>query len=172
MDPIDYWPQIRRVCNHALGSSLHYSMATINADGPPHVTPIGSLLLREPGRAIYFEKFTRHMLENLRHNNKICVLAVNSGLWFWLKSLFRGRFATPPALRLHGTVGAPRKATSEEIALWQRRVRRLRRTKGHALIWRDMCDVRDIHFTKVEGVHIGPMTRGVWSEFSKAVATS
>jgi hypothetical protein len=68
---------------------------------------------------------------------------------------------------MHGTVGAPREATAEEIALWRRRVRRLRRTKGHALIWADMRDVRDIHFTKVEEVHIGPMTRGVWSAFTQ-----
>jgi uncharacterized protein len=167
MNPIDYWPQIRRLCNRAFGSSLHFSLASITEDGAPHVTPIGSLLLREPGQAIYFERFTRHMPHNFEHNNKVCVLAVNSGLWFWITSLLRGRFSAPPALRLHGTVGVLRPATSSEVAAWRRRVRRLRWTKGYALIWAGMSEVRDIHFTTVEEVHIGPMTQGVWAEFAK-----
>ena len=115
MNPMDCWPQVRRVCSQAFGSSLHYSMASVTEDGAPHITPIGSLLLREPGHAIYFEEFTRHMPQNFQRDNRVCVLAVNSGLWFWVKALLRGRFSSPPALRLHGTVGDPRKGTPEEI---------------------------------------------------------
>jgi len=98
---------------------------------------------------------------------KVCVLAVNSGLWFWLKTLLQGQFSAPPALRLHGTVSIPRKGTPEELALWARRVRRVRRTKGYALMWASMTTVRDIHFSKAEEVHIGAMTRGAWSEFTR-----
>ncbi len=168
MNPVDYWHEIRQVCNDAFRSSLHYSIASVTEDGAPHVTPIGSLLLREPGHAIYFEAFTQHMPHNFRHNEKVCVLAVNSGLWFWVKALLRGRFSAPPAIRLHGTVGAPRKAAPDEIERWARRVRRVRRTKGHAIMWANMATVRDIRFSKVEGIHIGAMTQGVWSELTKS----
>ena len=168
MNPVDYWHEIRQVCNDAFRSSLHYSIASVTEDGTPHVTPIGSLLLCEPGHAIYFEEFTRHMPHNFSHNAKVCVLAVNSGRWFWLKALLRGRFSDPPAIRLHGTVGAPRAATPEEADLWGRRVRRFRRTRGYAIMWAHMTTVRDIHFSKVEGIHIGAMTQAVWSELTES----
>lgn len=161
MDPVEHWNRIKQVCRDAFGSSFHYSLASVSADGSPHVTPIGSLILTSPGRAIYFEEFTRGMPANFAHSDKVCVLAVNSGLWFWLTALIRGRFAAPPALRLHGTVGAPRPASARERELWLKRVRRMRRTRGHALIWEGMGTVRDLSFSRVDDIHIGPMTRGV-----------
>jgi hypothetical protein len=159
------WPHIRRLFTQAFQSSLHYSMASVTPDGMPHVTPVGSLLLREPGHAIYFEEFTQRMPLNFRDNQHVCVLAVRSGLWFWVMSLLRGAFRSPPAIRLHGTAGASRAATAEEIGLWQRRVGRLRFTRGHRLMWANMRTVRDIHFTRVEGVYLGEMTRECWTRF-------
>ena len=90
------WNDIRRLFARAFRSSFHFSMATVTADGLPHVTPVGSLLLTSPGSAIYFEEFTRRMPLNFRDNQNVCVLAVRSGLVFWLWSLLRGRFPTPP----------------------------------------------------------------------------
>ena len=100
------WHDIRRLFTQAFQTSLHYSMATVTPDGMPHVTPVGSLLLREPGHAIYFEEFTQRMPLNFRENHHVCVLAVRSGLAFWIRALVRGGFRSPPAIRLHGTVGA------------------------------------------------------------------
>jgi len=159
------WQGIRRVFGQAFQTSLHYSMATVTPEGLPHVTPVGSLMLRKPGQAIYFEEFTQRMPLNFRDNQHVCVLAVRSGLAFWLWSLFRGGFKTPPAIRLYGTVGASRAATDDEIHAWQRRVGRLRFTRGHRMMWANMRTVRDVYLTRAEGIHLGEMTRECWIPF-------
>ena len=158
MDLMADWKDVKNVFNDSFKSSFHYAIATVGQNGEPHVTPIGSLILGKPGKGFYFEKFTQQLQTNYESNRNICVLAVNSSKWFWLKSLIGGKFAHPPALRLHGVVGDLRKATDTEVALWQRRVRRVSFSKGHAMMWRTMSMVRDIEFTHVEPVHIGAMT--------------
>lgn len=158
-----HWKDIRKLFGRSFASSFHYAIASVSENGEPHVTPIGSLILRESGHGFYFERFPRTLPRNLENNKQICVLAVNSGLWFWLGSLLRGRFATQPSIRLYGTVGELREASAEEIRLWRRRTGILRWTRGHALMWKGMCRVRDIHFTRVEPVRIGEMTRGLWA---------
>lgn len=160
-----HWKTIRSICKQAFRSSLHYAMATVTPEGLPHVTPIGSLLLREPGHAIYFEEFTQNMPHNLENNRNVCVLAVRSGLLFWLCALFRGGFDSPPGIRLHGTVGPPRPATDGEMALWRHRVRRLRATKGYEIMWSKMCTVRDVKFTSADAIHMGEMTRAAGARF-------
>ncbi|MBI5483508.1 MAG: pyridoxamine 5'-phosphate oxidase family protein [Deltaproteobacteria bacterium] len=159
------WKSIRRIFKQAFRSSLHYAMATVTPEGLPHVTPIGSLLLREPGHAIYFEEFTLNMPHNLENNKNVCVLAVRSGLLFWLSALIRGGFNSPPGIRLHGTVGPPRPATDGEIALWQHRVRRLRGTRGYETMWANMGTVRDVKFTSADSIHMAEMTRAAGACF-------
>jgi hypothetical protein len=121
------------------------------------------LVLGKPGCGLYFEKFPHQLPQNFQSSKKVCVLAVNSSMWFWIKSLVRGRFSSPPAVRLHGTVGEKREATEKELALWQKRIRRAGFTRGHAIMWRTMSKVRDIEFTRVDPVQIGAMTRDVWN---------
>lgn len=163
MELLSNWDTVKKLFTDSFKSSFHYSIATVNEDGEPHVTPIGSLILGRPGRGFYFERFPSNLPRNIEHQPEICVLAVNSSRWFWLKSLILGRFATPPAVRLFGVAGELREASDVECARWQRRVRQVRFTKGHALIWRDMAKVRDIEFTRIEPVSISKMTRSSWN---------
>jgi len=167
MNVSENWSEIKRVFTASFKSSFHYAVATVNRNGEPHITPIGSLMLGEPGRGMYFEEFPTNLTRNLQVNKHICVLAVNSSKWFWLKSLLLGRFPTPPAVRLRGTVGETRDATDAESDRWRRRVRYVRSSKGHALMWARMSRVRDIEFTEVEPVHIGEMTRDLWESQSR-----
>ena len=109
------WKEIKELFRQSFKSSFHYAIATVNGDGEPHVTPIGSLILGEPGRGLYFEEFPTQLPRNLQNNKRVCVLAVNSSRWFWIKSLVGGKFAGPPAVRLYGTVGEVREATEKEI---------------------------------------------------------
>lgn len=162
------WTQIRRLFTRSFQSSLHFSMATVTAEGLPHVTPVGSLLLRAPGRAVYFEEFTQRMPMNFSGNPHVCVLAVRSGLFFWLWSALRGEFRTPPAIRLHGTVGDARPATDDELRQWFRRVGNLRGTRGYQMMWANMRTVRDVHFTRADAIQIGAMTRDCWKAFDAA----
>ena len=160
-----HWNSIRKLFLQTFYSSFHYAMATVTPDGRPHVTPIGSLILLDPGHAIYFEEFPQHMPRNFESNPDVCVLAVRSGLLFWIMAILRGRFKTPPAIRLHGSVGQCREATAEELALWRKRTHRLRRTKGYGLMWARMHAVRDVNFSRVDGIHCGEMTRQAWADF-------
>ena len=160
------WADIKRLFGKSFRSSFHYAVASVTERGEPLVTPIGSLILRGPGHGFYFEEFTHGLAENLRANPQVCILAVNSSRWFWLQSLIVGRFSSPPAVRLFGTAGEAREATEQERTLWHRRIRKVRFSKGYALMWKNMTVVRDIEFSRVEPVHMGAMTRGVWNGVS------
>ena len=162
MDLTSNWKQVKSLFKATFKSSFHFSIASVTENGEPHVIPIGSLILGEPGHGIYFEEFPRHLPRNLGSNKKVCVLAVNSSKWFWFKSLLKGSFKTPPAVRLHGVVGELRQASELEIRLWNNRVKSVRFTRGHKIMWRNMAMLRDIEFNKIEPVDIGEMTKGAW----------
>lgn len=157
-DQID-WAMARGMFRRAFRSSFHYAIATVGEDGSPHVTPIGSVLLNEPGHGIFFDIFTSQLSQNLDRDPRVCVLAVDSGKSFWLASLIRGRFSAPPALRLTGTAGPRRPSSSTERQRWLRRVRPLSRLKGHQLLWGDLAHVRDLTIHSALPVRVGTMTK-------------
>lgn len=159
------WNLVKSHFKKSFKSSFHFAVSSINTDGSPHITPIGSLILGKPGHAIYFEEFPSQLPKNLEINNAICIMAVNSSKWFWLKSLLKGRFTHPPALRLYGKAGQLRKATETEMMLWHKRVKAVKLSKGHKLMWQRMSMVREISLTKITPVHIGQMT----SELNKRI---
>ena len=99
MDIYENWTDIKAIFRESFKSSFHSAIATVNENGEPHVTPIGSLILSKPGFDFYFERFTRQLPRNLDESRQVCVLAVNSSRWFWLKSLLGGRFPSVPAIR-------------------------------------------------------------------------
>ena len=154
-----HWHSVKILFKKAFSSSFHYSVASIDENGKPHVTPIGSLILGEPGHAVYFEEFTSKLPVNISANKFISVMAVNSSKWFWLKSLIQGEFSELPALRLNGEAGTLREATPVEVKVWQKRVKSVSFTKGHKIMWRRMGMVREVVFTSIEPVHIGLMTK-------------
>jgi len=53
----ELWSQLKPLAGRVFGSSLHFAMATINPDGTPHITPIGSLILTDPGEAYFDDSF-------------------------------------------------------------------------------------------------------------------
>jgi uncharacterized protein len=156
------WRVIRRIHREAFRSSFHFAIASVDPEGGPHITPIGSLLLLEPGRGIYFEEFTRRLPTHLQTDDRICVLAVNSSRWTWIRALATGRFATPPSIRLSGRAGERREATADELELLDRRLGRLRPLKGYRLLWGGMRTVRELQFDGMGPIHLGEMTEGHW----------
>ncbi len=146
--------------NAAFRTSFHCAIGTVDADGMPHVTPIGSVLLGQPGDALYFQIFTAALSKNLSHNPRLCILAVNSGLRLWLPAFLRGRFSRPPGVRLIGhVVGPARPPTDAERARWQRRVRWVRWTPGYGVLWKKLETVRDVRIEKVQWIRLGAMSR-------------
>jgi hypothetical protein len=95
---------------------------------------------------------------NAVENNKICVLAVNSRKWLWIKSLWKGRFEKHPALQLYGTLGERRRATEIEVSRLSKRMKMTRKLKGHKYLWGNMEYVREIKFHKVIKMKLGKMT--------------
>lgn len=158
IDPGD-WAAARRVTRAALRSSLHCAIATTNADGTAHVTPIGSVMLStEAGRGVYFDVFNARLARNLQRNPRVTVLAVDSRVRTWLWALAVGRFDRPPGMRLVGTAGPRRKATDDEIRRWRRAVGPLLRTRGGRYLWEGVEQVRDLEFEDVLPVRLGEMT--------------
>jgi len=155
---IGHWTQMKRLAGSTFKSSLHFAIATTNADGAPQVTPIGSLMLTTPGEGYFFEVFADRLCANLDRGSPVSVLGVNSSLWFWLRALMAGRFSSPPAFRLLGVAGVRRASTEAERSRWQKKVRWLRIFKGHDLLWGKLDTVRELHFHALEPVRLGAMT--------------
>ncbi|MGA9696076.1 MAG: pyridoxamine 5'-phosphate oxidase family protein [Dehalococcoidales bacterium] len=155
------WNIIRCVVDKANKSCSHVSIATVNADGSPHVTPIGTLALHDDPSGYFFDELCTVSRTNLDRNPQLCILAVNAGMPFWIKSLVMGKFSTPPAVRLVGTVKPLREAAPEEIAAWRRHVAKARLTKGYEIMWSRMHLVRDVQFDSFEAVNCGKMTAGL-----------
>jgi hypothetical protein len=161
MIPTEKWNIIRPIFENAFKSCRHFSLATVNADGSPHITPIGSLILRDDPGGFFFDEFCTKTRENITGNPRVCFLAVNADQSFWVKSLIRGKFSEPPAVRLMGTVSALREATTEEIAAFHKRVALARPTKGYEIMWSRMHLVHDVQFDSFEPVNCGKMTSGL-----------
>ena len=121
------WNDIRTHFNKCFKSNLHVSVASIDKNSIPTVTPIGSMFLNKEFTGFYFEKFISKLPQHYKTNKNICVLIVNSNKWYWIKSLFSGKFKNYPAIKLYGVLGERRKATKKEIS---RLNRRMKLTKG------------------------------------------
>jgi hypothetical protein len=152
------WQKIRTHFSTSFGANMHVSIASVNENNEPTITPIGSLFLNKNQTGFYFEKFATKLNTNSKVNKKICVLAVNSNKWFWLKSLFKMSFSDYPAVKLYGELGVKRPATDNEYRAFQRRIRKTKRLKGSQYLWQDMSEVREITFTQGEKINLGKMT--------------
>ncbi|MDZ4706799.1 MAG: hypothetical protein SH818_00230 [Saprospiraceae bacterium] len=152
------WPAIRAHFRASWKSNFHVSIASVNAEHHPTVTPIGSLFLNQDATGFYFEKYPTSLPLHVQVNPNICILAVNSGRWFWLTSLFRGRFPTYPAVKLYGLMGQKRLATGDEKKRLLNRMKSASRLKGYHYLWKDMEYVRELKFIRAEKINLGSMT--------------
>ena len=146
----------------AFKTNRYYAVASVDKDGNPHITPIGSLILREDCTGFFSERFPEKSRKNYKTNDRIAVMAINTGFFFWFKSIRKGVFESPPGVRLYGRVGKRREATEEERARWLKRVNIAKGTRGYHLLWKDMVCVRDIHFDGARPVEAGSMTQNLW----------
>ena len=155
------WNKIRLHFNRCFKSNFHVSIASVDSENNPTVTPIGSLFLRTNQTGFYFEKYPSKLPDHAKTNRNICVLAVNSNKWFWLKSLFKGKFYSYPAIKLYGELGERREATKIENTRLNRRMKITNGLKGNKYLWGDMKFIRDITFNKVEKINLGEMTKNL-----------
>ena len=153
---------MKRVVERGQASSIHCAIASVDSEGIPNVTPVGTVFLRDDQTGYYFDQHTDSLAKNLETNPNICLMTVNTRSSFWLKSFVIGRFIAPPGVRLYGTVSALRPATIEELAKIEQRIKPTRWMKGSKLLWSDFTHVRDIHFTSFRPVTYPAMMDGLW----------
>jgi len=158
----DQWGTIREVFDEGFKSCFNFAVASVGREGSPHITPIGSLILKDDSTGFYCEDFPSRLPENLRYNPRVCIMAVNADKMFWGRALLEGRFSSPPGVRLYGIAGETREGTREEIEMWQKRVAFARTMKGYKIMWESMHVVRDIKFDSFEPVLLNEMTDGLW----------
>jgi len=163
MTNIDNWDKIRKHFSQSFASSMHVSIASLDENQCPRISPIGSFFLNKDFSGFYFEQYTRQLPRAAKQDQGVCILAVNSSKWFWIKSLFKGQFIDHPAIRLFGELGQRRKATPQEIQALQRRMRATRRLKGHQLLWNDLEYVREVKIIRAEQMKIGKTTNNLYS---------
>ncbi len=159
MDIQKNWFQIIKHFNRSFSTNFHVSVASVDKDNCPTVTPIGSLFLNKDQTGFYFEKYPSKLPEHAQANNNICVLAVNSSTLLWLRSLFAGEFRKYPAIKLYGQLGERRKATEREIKKLHKRMRATKGLKGNSYLWGDMQYIREVSFSRAEIINLGNMTR-------------
>lgn len=143
----EHWDQIREIVARGRRSTGHFAIASVDTEGMPNVTPVGTVFLRADCTGFYFDQYTSALAANLEANPRVCLMAVDSGSFFWFRSLLLGRFSAAPGVRLYGTVGPRRPATAAELDQVRRRVRPMRLLRGGRLLWSDFSHVRDIAFT-------------------------
>lgn len=158
MDIVSNWNTIRDHFKISFKSNFHVSLASVNNDNLPTVTPIGSLFLNDNQTGFYFEKYPTTLPKNAKNNKNICALSVNSNKWFWIVSLYKGKFKRPPAIKLYGELGVRRVATEKEISRLNRRMKSTKGLKGNKYLWGDMKYVREINFSKADKINLGNMT--------------
>lgn len=151
----DKWKEIVKYYDELKQSSM---IGSVNSIGQPNVTPIGSLILKDDYSGYYFDLFTKELSDNLDQNQNVCVLFVNSGKLFWLKSLYTNECKQPPGIKLIGSAGNRRKATAEEIAVLRKKIKPLKIFKGYHSIFGNLSYVRDIVFTDYFMINTGKMT--------------
>ena len=163
MDIKQHWPEILNVLQNGKKSNRYFSIATVDKNGNPHVTPIGHVFFRDDMTGFYFDAYSKAMPENYQANRNICLMSVNSSTGFWLKSLFKGKFSSAPAVRLMGEVSDARQATSQEITQLKNSIKITRALKGHKLLWGDLSRVRDMRFTEFSPAKYPVMCEDLWS---------
>jgi uncharacterized protein len=158
----NHWGTIKKVFEDGFKSCFNFAVASVGRDGSPHITPIGSLILKDDRTGFYCEDFPSKLPENLKFNPRICIMAINADKVFWGRALVDGKFPSAPGVRLYGTAGEAREGTREEIEMWQKRVGFARALKGYKIMWENMHVVRDIKFDSFEPVDLRAMTAGLW----------
>ena len=166
----EHWERIVKIANRSFTSSYYFSIASIDSNRMPHITPIGSLILGNNKKGIYFENYPINLPKNIKNNKNVCVLGVDSRVISTVKALLKKKFTDDPGIRLWGIAGERRKATDEEIEMLHKKLQSLvpligpliSKLKGYKLLFGDLKYVREIQFHSFEPVRFGEMTRDLY----------
>jgi hypothetical protein len=151
LDPERDWPAITAYVEGAMRAARHVTLATAGADGQPHVTPIGSLVLGPPTRGLFLERFPRRLAADAATNPRFALLAEDTRLWQLLRH-FRGDGWF--GLKCYGELGERRAATPSEIDRLAARISRHGRARVKRLLFGQAPQVRDLTVTGAEAISL------------------
>lgn len=160
------WRTTQETIARAKQSSMHCAIASVDPGGAPHITPVGTVFLRDDHTGFYFDQYTSALARNIEADPRVCLMAVDTGRLFWLRSLLAGRFIAPPGVRLFGTAGPLRAATQFELKQVRRSVRKAQWLRGGKMLWSDFSHVRDIAFNGYRPVCYPVMMAHLWQDGS------
>src|SRR5690554_4484724 len=80
----DDWKKVKSVLEQGQASTVYCSIATVNPDGTPHITPVGTVFLRADQSGYFFDHYAEALGNNIDQNPNVCIMAVNAGRFFWL----------------------------------------------------------------------------------------
>ncbi len=147
------------VCGFVNNKAALCWFASADAQGRPHVTPIGSFFLTAPGRGFYFEHYPKTMRGHFRDNAQVTILAQGGSRLAFLWAMLVGHTSNHAGIRLFGTVGGRRDASPGEFELFRRRVRFFRPFRGCDILWGGMRRVRDVALDDFERLELGRLHR-------------
>ena len=153
------WPFVKQNYQNIMKKVRYCSIGTVCESGMPNTTPIGSLILTEKGRGFFFDIFPELLAKNIDNNPNICILLINTDVFFWLKSMFIGKFTQPAGFKLLGTAGPKRAATLEEITAFRSIIKPMKPFKGYHSLWSDLSFVREVELTSYFPINTGRMTQ-------------
>ena len=87
MDIEKDWLKIQKHFIKSFQSNFHVAIASVDQNHLPTITPIGSLFLNNDQTGFYFEKYAFRLSRCAETNPNICIMAVYSNTWFWIRSL-------------------------------------------------------------------------------------
>lgn len=151
-----------KLIQNLVKKSQYCSISTVNGDNTPHTSPIGSVYLNNESEGYFIEMFTTSF--NDKVGKTASIMAINTSPIFWLKSLFLGRFATPPGVRLKVTLLEKRKITEKERLQFYKKVRIFKYFKGYSILWSKPNLVRPFVIDEVIPVSLGAMTKHLGKE--------
>jgi predicted pyridoxine 5'-phosphate oxidase superfamily flavin-nucleotide-binding protein len=155
----EHWDKITAYYPKLIKSSMFCSIASVDAEGHPNVTPIGTVFFNNDKTGFYFDMHTKALSKNIENNPEVCLLFVNTSKLFWFKSLLRNKFTQPSGFKLMGRVGKKRQATEAEKTRFEKMIRRMRKLKGYQTLWANHEYVREISFFEYFPIQTGEMTR-------------
>ena len=153
-----HWDQLKPLAGRVIGSSLHFAISTINPDGTPHVTPIGSLILTDPGKAYFFRGIHTKVTEEPGQRQSGCCSGRDIEFSPMAAIPHNGSFQVSTRVSAAWQGRRASRIDAGRKSRWRRRVRLLKWTRGNDVLWGNLETVRELHFHSVAAVEMGRMT--------------
>ncbi|WP_421845264.1 pyridoxamine 5'-phosphate oxidase family protein [Mycobacterium sp.] len=82
----DSWTTIQQIVVRAKQSPRHCAIASVGSDRAPHISPAGTVFLRDNRTGFYFDQYPSALARNIEVDSRVCLMAVDTGRLLWPRS--------------------------------------------------------------------------------------